>query len=174
FGITLIKNLAKVCQNRGMKMSIETHTQDVSDTNSKVSVPKWFWAISILALAWFFMDMSAFTMRVFMLDETLKGMPEAHQSIYLGMPSWVNVVFAFEVSGGIIGSVGMLLRKKWALIGFIISLLGTLSQTGYIYFLSDALNVIGMTAVIMPLVAITICVALIIFARSATSKYWIN
>ncbi|SMF04061.1 hypothetical protein SAMN02745866_00327 [Alteromonadaceae bacterium Bs31] len=144
------------------------------NTHNKVSVPKWFWIISVLALVWFLMDMSAFIMRVFMLEETLKGMPLAHQNIYLNMPSWVNIVFAFEVFGGVAGSISLLLRKKLVLIGFLISLVGTLSQTGYVYFLSDAFNVIGLAAVIMPLVGITICVALIIFTKSAVSKGWIH
>jgi hypothetical protein len=68
----------------------------------------------------------------------------------------------------------MLLRKKWALIGFAMSLLGTLSQTVYIYFLSSAIDVVGTAVIIMPLVGITICVALIIFAKSAVSKCWIH
>ena len=155
-------------------MSSEIHAQGVSDASNKASVPKWFWVISILASVWFLMDMSAFIMRVFMLDETLKGMPEAHQNLYLNMPSWVNIVFALEVFGGMIGSAGLLLRKKWALIGFVISLSGTLSQTGYIYFLSDAINTMGSMAVIMPLVGITICLVLIIVSKFSISKHWIG
>jgi hypothetical protein len=58
--------------------------------HNKVPVPKWFWIISVLALAWFLMDTSAFIMRVFMLEETLKSMPEAHQSIYQNIPSWAR------------------------------------------------------------------------------------
>lgn len=94
-----------------------------------------FWAISIFALLWYLMDMSAFFMRVFMSDETLLKMPEDQQLHIQNIPLWVNVVFAFEVFGGTLGSVGLLLRKKWALPLFVISLLGVISQTTYIYFL---------------------------------------
>ena len=150
------------------------NTQEITDEKIKVSAPKWFWIIAILALAWFLMDVSAFLMRIFMLNEIIQNMPEAQQNIYLNMPSWVNVVFGLEVFGGFLGSVCLLIKKKWAFIGFSLSLIGTLSQTSYIYFFSDAVSVTGESAVIMPLVGITICVALILFTRSAALKDWLS
>lgn len=153
---------------------MNTESQSKEPAKTTTPLPKWFWVVAVLALAWFLMDMSAFVMRAFMLDETLKGMPEARRALYLNMPSWVNVVFAAEVLGGMIGSIGLLLRRQWALVGFGISLLGTLSQTAYVYFMSDAISIMGTPAIVMPLVAIAICVAIILVTKSATAKNWLK
>jgi hypothetical protein len=101
-------------------------------------------------------------------------MPANQQHLYRDMPRWVNVVFAFEVFGGALGSVGLLLRKKWALPFFAASLLGVLSQTFYIYFLSDAISTMGTAALVMPLVAILIGLGMIWLAKSAISRGWLR
>lgn len=146
----------------------------MSEDVKKTKPPVWFWVVSILALLWFLMDMSAFVMRVFMLDSMLGDMPENQQILYTSMPSWVSVVFALEVVGGLLGCVGLILRKKWALPLFIISIAGVLLQTFYVYFLSDAISLMGAPAVIMPLVGIAIGAGVIVLTRFAVSNRWIN
>ena len=147
---------------------------DTSTNKTKSAVPIWFWVISILALLWYLMDMSAFYMRVFMVDEVIKSMPENQQHLYQNMPQWVNIVFAFEVFGGVLGSVGLLLRKKWALPLFYISILGVLSQTFYIYFLSDAVSTMRTPAIMMPLMAIGIGIVMVLHTRSSISRGWLR
>ena len=129
-----------------------------------------FWVISIIALLWYLMDMSAFFIRISISDETLLVMSENRRQQIQNIPLWVNFVFAFEVFGGALGSVGLLLRKKWALALFVISLLGVLAQTTYLYFLSNSVALMGWMAIVMPLVAIVIGAGLIVHARSSVSK----
>ena len=95
-------------------------------------------------------------MRVLMTEEAIESMPESQQHLYRDMPLWVNIVFAGEVFGGLLGSISLLLKKKWALPLFVISLLGVLAQTTNIWFLTDAITAMGAPAIVMPLVAIII------------------
>jgi len=147
---------------------------DPIKSSDKTSPAVWFWVISIIALLWFLMDMSAFFMRVLMSDDVIKAMPENQQHLYRNMPLWVNIVFAGEVFGGTLGCVGLLLRKKWALPLFAVSILGVLSQTFHVYFLSDAISTMGTPAVVMPLLAILIGIGMIVLAKSAISKGWLR
>ena len=140
----------------------------------ETSPPVWFWVISVMALLWFLMDTSAFVMRVFMTDDVVRAMPENQQHLYRDMPVWVNIVFAGEVFGGAFGCVGLLLKKKWALPLFAVSILGVLSQTFHVYFLSDAISTMGTPAVVMPLLAILIGTGMIGLTRSAISKGWLQ
>jgi hypothetical protein len=149
----------------------QTATTQKTDTTSP---PVWFWVVSTIALAWYLMDTSAFLMRVLMLDDFINGMPENQQHLYRNMPLWVNVVFAGEVFGGAVGCVGLLLRKRWALPLFVGSILGVLSQTFHVYFLSDAITTMGTPAVVMPLLAILIGVGMIGLTKSAISKGWLQ
>ena len=144
------------------------------ESSDNPSPPVWFWVISIIALLWYLMDVSAFFMRVLMTDDAISAMAEDQQHLYRDMPLWVNVVFAGEVFGGALGCVGLLLKKQWALPLFVVSILGVLCQTFYVYFLSDAISIMGAPAVVMPLVAILISIGMIVLAKSATSRHWLG
>lgn len=155
-------------------MNEDATETDATESSDKTSPPVWFWVISIIALLWYLMDMSAFSMRVLMTDDFIKAMPENQQHLYRNMPLWVNIVFAGEVFGGALGCVGLLLRKKWALPLFVVSILGVLSQTFHVYFLSDAISTMGTPAVVMPLLAILIGIGMIVLAKSAIPKGWLR
>ena len=155
-------------------MNEDATETDATESSDKTSPPVWFWVISIIALLWYLMDMSAFSMRVLMTDDFIKAMPENQQHLYRNMPLWVNIVFAGEVFGGALGCVGLLLRKKWALPLFVVSILGVLSQTLHVYFLSDAVSTLGTPAVVMPLLAILLGIGMIVLAKSAIPKVWLR
>ena len=140
----------------------------------KASPPAWFRVIAVVALLWFLMDISAFFMRVLMTEEGLNAVPANQQHLYRNMPLWVNIVFAGEVFGGALGSVGLLIRKRWALPLFVVSILGVVSQTFHIWIRSDAISVMGVFAVVAPLVAILIGVGMIVLTKSAVAKGWLR
>jgi hypothetical protein len=153
-----------------------THVTEAAATGTshKVSPPFWFWVIAVVALLWFLMDISAFFMRVLMTENGLNAMPANQQHLYRNMPLWVNVVFAGEVFGGALGSVALLLRKKWALPSFVVSILGVVSQTFHIWLRSDAISVMGVSAFVAPLVAILIGVGMIVLTKSAIANGWLR
>ena len=134
----------------------------------------WFWVVAAIGLVWYAMDMSAFFMRVWMIDDVISQMPEDQRHLYLDMPLWVNVVFAGEVFGGVLGCLALLLKKGWALPLFLVSLAGVLGQTFHVYFLSDAIRTMGTPAVVMPLVAILISVGMIGLTRLASARKWLS
>jgi hypothetical protein len=152
-------------------ISTQPHTTDASPPSS---APAWFRIVSIAALLWFLMDTFAFFMRLFMTEDAINRMPEDQQFLYRNIPLWVNVAFAGEVFAGVFGSIALLFRKRWALPLFVISILGTLAQTSNIWFLTDAISAMGAPAIVMPLVAITICTTMIVFSKYAISKQWLK
>ena len=141
--------------------------------STTTKLPIWFWAISILALLYFLMDSMMLYSRVFMLEGFAKDMPKQH-GLYSVMPAWVNVVHALEVFGGLMGSLALLSRKKWAYILFGISLMGVLAQSSYLWFVSDAVAVLGNPAIYMPIVGIVFGIVMLMVARSAISRNWIK
>lgn len=155
-------------------MSNQGSVTDKTAASDGTSPPVWFWLVAGIALLWFLMDSSAFYMRVAMSDEFLNSMPENQRHLYTNMPIWVNVVFAAEVAGGSLGCAGLLLRKRWALPLFIVSIAGVLSQTVYVYFLSDAISTMGAPVIVMPLVAIVIGAGMIVVTRTAIARGWLR
>jgi len=138
--------------------------------NSTTKLPIWFWIISILALLYFLMDSMMLYSRVFMLDQ----LPAKQQGLYSVMPAWVDVVHAMEVFGGMMGALALLYKKKWAFILFCVSLIGVLAQSSYLWFVSDAIAVMGNPAILMPMVGIVFGIVMIVISRSAITKGWLK
>ena len=82
-------------------LTTESSAETTTASTDSCKPPRWFWAVTVLALLWYLMDTSAFVMRVFMSDEMTASMPADQQHLYRDMPPWVNVAFACEVVGGV-------------------------------------------------------------------------
>jgi len=116
------------------------------------------------------MDSMMLYSRVFMLDQ----LPAKQQGLYSVMPAWVDVVHAMEVFGGMMGALALLYKKKWAFILFCVSLIGVLAQSSYLWFVSDAIAVMGNPAILMPMVGIVFGIVMIVISRSAITKGWLK
>jgi len=116
------------------------------------------------------MDSMMLYSRVFMLDQ----LPAKQQGLYSVMPAWVDVVHAMEVFGGMMGALALLYKKKWAFILFCVSLIGVLAQSSYLWFVSDAIAVMGYPAILMPMVGIVFGIVMIVISRSAITKGWLK
>jgi hypothetical protein len=104
----------------------------------------------------------------------MNGKPECDTSHSKTKPKPIGRIYRKNVALSTLGCLGLLLGKKWALPLFVVSIVGVLSQTFHIWFLSDAIKVMGAMAVVMPLVAILIGAGMIWLAKSALSKHWLH
>ena len=147
--------------------------QSIPPLKTTTQLPGWYWAISLLALLWFLMDTSAFFMRVTVTEEARMMMTEQEQYIHRDYPLWVNIVFAFEVFGGLLGALALLFKRRWALVLFGLSLIGVLGQSGFVYFISDAAEVLGMPLILMPLLSIAIGITMITVSQRAIAQRWL-
>ena len=92
-------------------------------------------------------------------------MPSEQIEHYRSFPTWVTIVFAAEVFGGLLGAISLLARKQIASVFFTVSLSGVLAQTFYIWMLSDSREVMGSAAITMPIVAILIGTGLLLLSK---------
>ncbi len=136
--------------------------------------PTWYWVVAIVALLWNLMGLLAFFGQVTMTPETIAELPEEQQPLYENIPVWVNIAFACAVIGGTLGCVGLLMRRKWALPVLVLSLLGVLVQMSHSFFMSDAIAVLGPTALVMSLLVIIIGILLFGLAQFSISKRWLR
>ncbi|MEP3209921.1 MAG: hypothetical protein ABJN95_12060 [Maribacter sp.] len=144
------------------------------NTNAKTKPPVWFWIVSALALLWNLLGVGAYLGQAYMSTEELQAMPEAHQQLLEAQPAWYTAAFAIAVFAGAVGSLLLVLRKKWAHQILILSLLGILVQQTYMFFLSDTFDVMGTNAMYMPLLIVIVGFLLVFLARAATDKGWLS
>ncbi|MDO9274205.1 MAG: hypothetical protein Q7T92_01485 [Lutibacter sp.] len=132
-----------------------------------------FWIISVLALLWNIMGVIAYLGQAYMTDEILKALPEGDQAYYSNVPAWVTGAFAIAVFAGVFGCVGLLMRKKWATILFVISLIAVIIQSTYNLFIQKFMEV-PLQHMIWSVVVIVIAIFLVWFSRNAAKKGWIS
>lgn len=138
------------------------------------SIPVWYWIISGLALIWNLMGVGAFVQQMSMTAADIAALPEAEQALYTVLPLWVKIAFGLAVIGGVIGCLGLILKKSWSLPILIISLIGVLIQMFYQFMMSNTMDVYGPGAAIMPIMIIVVSVFLVWLAKKAMSHKWIN
>ena len=143
--------------------------------DGKVKVPVWYWIVSVVALLWNLMGAMAYLSQAYMSDEVKAALPAERMELMENMPAWATAAFAFAVWGGVLGCLGLLLRKKWAKPVLVVSLIGILIQMGYSFFMTNAVEVYGtVEGVIMPIILIVIGIGLVLFSKSALNKGWIS
>ena len=131
--------------------------------------PVWFWIIAVIALVWNGMGVMAYLGRAFATDEMIAAMPEEAQAEFLmEFPAWYTAAFALAVFCGVLGSLSLLIRKKWAYVLFIISALGAITQHVYLF------TNIDVPSFVMPVLVIVVCLFLVWLAKHAISKHWIS
>ena len=137
--------------------------------------PGSFWAIAVGALLWNAMGVFAYFTQVTASSEQLaEAYSPAHLAILEATPVWATSAFAIAVFGGLIAAIGLLARKSWARIVFIISLAAVLVQQVWTFFLSGYLDVLPITAAFFPVLVVVIGVFEIWYAGQATKRGWLR
>ncbi len=143
--------------------------------NGTVEVPrsKGFWLVGILALVWNLIGVAMFWMQVNMGAEALAQMTEQQRQVYEATPAWLNVAFAIAVFGGVLGALGMLMGKRWAVTMFFVSLLALLVQMIGAYLATPAWAAYGAAGLVMPVVLIVIALLFWRYAQKCVMRGWL-
>ena len=136
--------------------------------------PVWFWIVSVVALLWNGMGVNAYLQQAYMTD-AFKAQYNAEQlEAVANTPAWVTAAFAIAVFAGLLGCIGLLLRKKWAKPLFLLSLLGIIGQNIHGIFMTNNVEIFGNVAVIFTVLVIVIAIFLIWFANKGIAKGWLK
>ena len=138
-------------------------------SNSSTKPTVIFWIISIVALLWNIMGVIAYLSQAYITDEALTLLPEAEQAWYNNVPAWVTAAFAIAVFAGTLGSIALLLCKKWAVTLFVMSLIGVVVQSIYSFFIQNYVEITGIKAV-MPTVVILIALFLVWYSNKLSKQ----
>ena len=139
------------------------------------SIPRTFWVIGIVALLWNLMGLASFFAQVMMSADVLASLPEEQQEMYIHTPIWLKAVHGIATVGGCLACVGLLLKKKWSMPLFMISLIAIVLQMGYSIFFTDASEIlVAAQAYVIPILVIGIGVFLWYYSKSANAKGWLS
>ncbi|MAT89481.1 MAG: hypothetical protein CMC35_02210 [Flavobacteriaceae bacterium] len=133
-----------------------------------------FWIIAVVALLWNLMGVFQYLVSTVMKDMVSEAYGETELELLNALPSWYNIVFAVAVFAGLLGTILLLLRRKAAKPLFLLSMLAVLFQMGYWLFATEAMEMLGVQAAIMPMVVIAIAIFLYFYSKGAVQKGWLR
>jgi len=84
------------------------------------------WVLGGISLVWHLMGCANYLWQATMSPDTLVTLTEGQRAIIENRPAWATGAFAIAVFGGAIGSILLLLRKRLALVFFVIALIGVI------------------------------------------------
>lgn len=141
-----------------------------SNVGESVRTPVHLWIIGVLAILWNFVgvfDYLATKLNLeFYLSEFEPEMLEAVEA----MPAWATATWALGVWGAFVGTIGLLLRKKWAVWAYVVSLGGLLMSNVYSFFLSNAAELMGESYPYMNALIWVIAIFLLFYACAMAKK----
>lgn len=132
--------------------------------------PVHLWIVGVLALLWNAMGAFDYLATQMRLEFYVSQFTEEQLAYFYGIPAWAVAAWAIAVWGGLLASIGLLLRKAWAVWLFGLSLAGLAVSTVYNFGLSEGLEIMGTGGAIFTAVIWLVAILLLLYARSQATK----
>ncbi len=143
-------------------------------TTSVNKPPIWFWIVSVIALIWNGLGVHGYLSQAYNTSAYTDAYTAEQLDVMNNLPSWYIGLFATAVFSGALGSLLLLLKKKFAYILLVLSFLTATTQMVYFLFFADLKGVDFSANQIMAYIVIAFAAFLVWFSNSSKSKGWIN
>lgn len=141
-------------------------------TVAPAAPPAWFRIVALVAILWNAFGVFQYLSSVGLFGDPMTGMTDVQRAAADSIPPAITGAFAIATFAGLIGGIGLVLRKRWALPMLILSLLGCLALEGWIVFLSGALEAFG--GIALPATVVVVALLLAWLAWHARQRGWLG
>mgnify|MGYP006149888481 FL=1 len=139
-----------------------------------MSTPTWLKPLAWAALIWNSLGVIAFVMQMMMTPELISKLPIDQQAAYSDIPLWSTITFAIAVFGGLLGCIFLLKKKTLAIPTFAVSLVAILLQQYYNFVVINSIDLLGASAVFMPILVIIIAIGLLYISIKGKQQSWLS
>jgi NADH:ubiquinone oxidoreductase subunit K len=138
----------------------------------EVKIPIWFWATAGAALLWNCVGLWDFYNSATLNEKYLSAFP-GYLEFIRDMPMWAKGAWGVAVLTSVIGTLGLLLRKTWAVPVFALSIIAMI--IAFVYQFTASNKPEGTTAtLIMTVIVWVIAFFLYGLSRRARSRKWLT
>ena len=136
--------------------------------------PLSFWLVAVLALLWNLVGCLAVAADlVVVATGTVGQLPADQQALYAARPAWAVVGSVVAVLAGLVGCLGLLLRRRWAMPLLLASLAGLVLQDLGFVLIARSVELPAVALGMQAFVA-AIAVGLVLLARLAGRRGWLR
>jgi hypothetical protein len=132
--------------------------------------PRHLWIVGVLALLWNAIGAFDYSATQLRIESYMSQFSPEQLAYFYGFPVWAVAAWAIAVWFSLLGSLGLLLRKAWAVWLFGIAIAAMVITAVYNFVLSDGLSMMGMSGVIFTAVIWLIAFGLFFYARAMAKR----
>lgn len=137
--------------------------------------PSWYPWVAGLTTAWMLFGVMAFVIDLMIDEAALSAMTVAQRTLYESRPAWLLGVYGIATGAGLIGAIGLLVRRTWAVTPLAVSLGAVVLQFTYTTFALDAIKLLGPAhALGFSLVIVTIGALALWLGVHARAQGWLR
>ena len=136
--------------------------------------PVWFRVLAVLVLLWNLVGLFMFWQEMTLTPAAVAALPAAQQQIHAAMPPITHLFFGIAVAAGVLGSIALVLAKRWAVPSLLLSLLAICAQMGTAFATTPVWRLMGMAGVLPPLLLIVACLLAWLLARLGARRGWLS
>ena len=145
-------------------MSDETAAEDSS-------VPTWYWIVAVAALL-FELAGAYLYANSLMLDPA--SLPLDQRAIFDATPQWMTIAWGIAIASGVIGSIGLLLRLRFAQPLLLISLIAVAVQFSGIFLVRQLRELTPEDHLIVPVVILAVAYGIWQTSKLAQKRGWLR
>lgn len=143
--------------------------------NTPSKRPTWFIATAAILLLWALAGVASFAAHVFVGEEMAAKQGEWDLAYFGALPAWFAWDYALATLAALAGAVALLMRSRFAVPLYVLSLVGVVIQFGYVFADTDLLTHKGAAATLpFPLFIALMGVVQIVLARLAAQRGWVG
>jgi hypothetical protein len=137
------------------------------------TAPRWLLWVSILLLVWNAIGIVAFISQFGMNARDIALTDDIQRDLWSHMQSYVWVAYGIAVAGGTTGATGLLMKRRWAVWPYAVSLIAMIVQFTNPYLLHVA-STRQMSIMTFPMILIAIAAAQVMLARRSLRAGWLG
>lgn len=137
---------------------------------ARARTPVHLWIVGVLALLWNALGAFDYLATQLELDFYMSQFTEAQLEYFYAFPAWAVAGWAVAVWLALAGSVGLLLRQRWAVWAFGLSILGMATSSLYSFGMSNGAEIMGTGGVIFSVVIWIVAILLFVYARAMAKR----
>lgn len=133
-------------------------------------VPAWFWAVAIGALLFEAAGAFLFANSLTLDPATL---PLDQRAIYDATPQWMTIAWAVAIGSGLIGAVGLIMRRRFAELTLLVSVIAVAVQFSGIFLVKQLRELTPEDHLLVPIVILVLAYAIWQTSKLARRKGWL-
>jgi len=135
-----------------------------------VKIPMHLWIVGLISLLWNAIGAFDYSATELRLEFYMSQFTQQQLDYFYGFPAWAVAAWAIAVWTSLLGSVGLLLRKRWAVWMFGVAIVGLAVTTLYNAVLTNGFEMMGEGSAVFSAVIWVIAVLLLLYSAKMAGR----